>query len=114
MKKLVALLLTLCAIIIPTLSLTGCSIMDSLLDFALDEEEFESLREENEALKEELANLKFELAFPGGIIDEDAILNSVSRSVPAGEEGDALQVIGNATVIINAGTFDGGNTPAGA
>lgn len=93
-------------------TLTGCDFLDSAIDSTLLIEENTKLKSENEALKKELANLKFSIAFPDGIINEDCILNIVDRTVEEGE-GDAIQVIGDAEVIINGGTFDGGNTPFG-
>lgn len=113
MKKLVTLLLTLCLAIIPTISLTGCSFFDEAVDLSLIKEENRLLKEENAALKQELADLKFNVTFPDGVIREDIILNSVNRSVPTDQEGDAIQVTDSAFVVINGGKFDGGQTPLG-
>ena len=113
MKKLLVVLLALCLAVVPLFCFSGCAFFEDALDLALIKEENELLKEENTQLKKELAQLKFDLAFPDGIIDEDVILNSVSRTVTDGEEGDALQIVGEATVVINGGTFDGGSTPFG-
>lgn len=110
MKKFIAGILASIMMVFGVGAMSGCSFLDDALDNAV---KIELLEEENKALKEELATLKFELAFPNGIINQDVILNSVNRSVPYGEEGDAIQVIGNSTVTINGGKFDGGQTPLG-
>lgn len=117
MKKFIASILAGIMVIFGVGAMSGCSFLDEALDNAIEiellEDELEALEEENKALKEELATLKFELTFPNGIINQDVILNSVNKSIPYGEEGDAIQVIGNSTVTINGGKFNGGQTPLG-
>ena len=112
MKKFIASILAGIMVIFGAGTMSGCSFLDEALDNAIDvellEDEIEKLEEENKALKEELATLKFELT---GIINQDVILNSVNRSIPYGEDGDAIQVIGNSIVTINGGKFNGGQPP---
>lgn len=99
MKKLFNIFLIILISIVSITSLTGCNIIDYI-----------ALQEQNSILEK---NLAFERKFPNGIIDENAELNYISRSVPEGEEGNAIQVVNGAQVIINNGSFDGGQTPFG-
>lgn len=106
-NKILTLILIFSLILTPIFSLTGCAFIDDTLSLTELKLENENLKEENKQLRQ----LLFDLMYPNGIINQTIVLKNIERSVNG--EGDAIQVIESATVTINGGKFDGGQTPLG-
>ena len=119
MKKFLILILSICLSITPLFLMTGCSFIDDMIDATelevenkLLKEENKNLKKEHESLITEITTLKFLNKFPGGVITEDATLTNISITVDS-EDGIAVSVIDEAQVVIEDGSFNGGQTGFG-
>lgn len=105
-------------------AMTGCDVT-AALDLAFENEcliaeneelaeKVVDLTEKVEDLEVEVATLKFEAAFEDRIVGGENVVELVKTALKVNEgAGDALTVIDKATVTINGGSYNGGQTPFG-
>lgn len=120
MKRRILTILVVICMIFSIVPFSACENITEILDEALRLEELEdyvqNLEEENLMLKSELATLKFELKYPDHVVGNEDLIELINVNLKVTDQengGDALIVTDKAQVVINGGSYHGGQTPFG-